>query len=157
VELPNNRWEEIKPTRGLFTLCQLHDVFLWIGRGNLDVQNESTEPLEAFGYQDAEFIPYFDKRPPASTDQTKVLVSAYRKEDGKVLLFIGNIGRQPATTTVKVDLERLGFTGKVSAIDQVNEESVPMEGNTLILDVEDEGFRVIRLEKFAAPELNIWG
>ncbi|MBQ6473758.1 MAG: hypothetical protein IJJ33_17360 [Victivallales bacterium] len=158
TELTGKNREAVKPTRGLFVLTQLHDVFIWAVRANLQVQEECTAPLEKFGYQDAEFIPYFDPQPPAAADQPRVLVSAYRRKDtGKVLLFIGNLGRKPAATTVTVDLARLGLSGKVNAIDQVNENPVPMQNNQIKLEVEDEGFRMIRLEKFAPPEINIWG
>ena len=157
-ELPRPQWSKVKPTRGLFTLTQLHDVFIFNVRTNHQVLEESTSFLEKFGYQDAEFIPYFDPKPPAVTDQPRVLVSAYRRKDtGKVLLFIGNLGRKPAKTTVTIDFARLGLSGKVNAIDQVNEQPVPIQDNHIKLDVEDEGFRMIRLEKFFPPEINVWG
>jgi hypothetical protein len=79
-----------EPTRGLMALLMLHDVAVWPEQSNVSEVNRAVDALRLFGYEDAEFRPYFATEPPASSDLEDVYVSAY--ENGRDwLLIIGNL------------------------------------------------------------------
>ncbi|MFA6931031.1 MAG: glycoside hydrolase domain-containing protein, partial [Lentisphaeria bacterium] len=102
------------------------------------------------------FIPYFDELPPATSDIKNVYVSAYRKTNHDVLLFIGNISLKTANATITIDFKRLGVNPK-SVIDHVSGKELKLDNNNLKLEIEDEGYRMLRIEHSQVPEINIWG
>ncbi|MDA8095083.1 MAG: hypothetical protein M0T84_14490 [Betaproteobacteria bacterium] len=82
-----------RPTRALMALLMLHDVAPWPLHCNVDEVNRALADLDAFGYAEASFYPYFAQTPPATTGARDVYVSAYKRKDGAWLLVAGNLSR----------------------------------------------------------------
>ena len=106
---------------------------------------------------DTEFIPYFDPRPPARCVHPGVYVSAYRKAaDRSVLLIVGNLKRNAVECEIGIDGKRLDMT-PASAADWQTGETLKLDNGKIRLKVEGQGYRLIRVQNFQVPEINIWG
>jgi hypothetical protein len=104
----------IAPTRGLAALVMLHDVVVWPIWSNINVWNTMYDALDKFGYVESTFIPYWAANPPALTNMKDVYISAYKRNDGRALVVVGNTSRDPRSGTVTLNATSLGLpTGKV--------------------------------------------
>jgi hypothetical protein len=112
------RRNQAEPTRGLAGLAILHDVTIWPVWCNVAAVQKLREAKDAFGMDDAEFIPYFDATPPAATDMNDFYISAYKKPDGNVLLAVVNTSNEARSGAVMINTKRIG-------IDAVNIVSWP--------------------------------
>jgi hypothetical protein len=137
---------KIEPTRGLMGLLLLHDVNVWPIWCNGAVVDEAFQALDAFGYADSAFIPYFDPAPPASTDLKDVYASAYRKADGSVLLLVANLGREERSGRVRVDLQRCGLRN-ARALNWPDQTPLPLADGVLELQIPGLGYRLVALGK----------
>ena len=144
-ELDTAHQAQIEPTRGMMALLMLHDVSPWPVWCNRAVVGEAFAALDAFGYVDAEFIPYFDPKPPATTDMADVYVSAYRRSDGRVLLIVSNLSKQDRTGTVTVNATRLG-TGLGKVLHWPGKQPLAVTKGRLPLDVPRLGYRMVVIE-----------
>ncbi len=157
-ELSIENGKKIKPTRGLMTMLLLHDTKLW-AKNNLNnraVVVAAQSALDEFEYVDAHFIPYFDEKPPAVTDNKDVYVSAYKKADGAVLLIIGNVGAKTVDCVVTIDFDRLGIVPD-KILDWPSKKVLEHQDNKLNVQVEGEGYVMVLLKNFIVPEVNLWG
>ncbi len=133
---------EPEPTRGLMSLLMIHDVSPWAIWCNMDVVNEAWAALDEFGYVHAEFIPYFDPRPPATTNMNDVYVSAYRRSDRRSLLIVANLAKEDRTVEVRINGQRLGpqLSGAMSWPDK---QPLALTGNRVHVDIPKSGYRMI--------------
>ncbi len=92
----------IEPTRGLMGLLMLHDITVWPLWCNLAEANKALKALDRFGYADSQFIPYFGSSSPATTTTSKLLVSAYKKDQNESLLVVVNVSKSPIEDKVCV-------------------------------------------------------
>lgn len=105
--------DQVEPTRGLAGLLMIHDVAPWAIWCNTTVFDEAFSALDAFGYVNAEFVPYFAPEPPATTNMPDVYASAYRLK-GKALLIVANLSRDDRQGTVRLNPKALGVrAGKI--------------------------------------------
>ena len=158
-ELSRENAAKVEPTRGLITMLMLHDTKLWVRNRtvNHEVVIRAQKALDRFGYADTEFIPYFDSRPPARCVHPGVYVSAYRKAaDRSVLLIVGNLKRNAVECEIGIDGKRLDMT-PASAADWQTGETLKLDNGKIRLKVEGQGYRLIRVQNFQVPEINIWG
>jgi hypothetical protein len=133
---------EVEPTRGMMGLLMIHDVSVWPIWCNLNVVDRALEALDAFGYVEAEFIPYFDPAPPAASDMKDVYTSAYRRADGRALVVVANLSRENRAGQLRIDRTRLGLPdGRIFTWP----EKQPLESaaGRLRLDVPRLGYRML--------------
>jgi hypothetical protein len=137
--------DKVEPTRGLMALLMIHDVAIWPLWCNLDVVNEALYALDEFGYSNAEFIPYFDAVPPAASTLKDVYVSAYKRPDGKVLLIIGNLGKESREGEITINTKRLGIkTDKI--ITWPDKQQISLKGDGVIrVYIPRQGYRMVVL------------
>jgi hypothetical protein len=137
---------QIEPTRGLAALTMLHDVSVWPIWSNVSVWNEMYDALDAFGYVDSEFIPYFDPNPPASTDMQDVYISVYKRSDGRALAIVGNTSREDRSGTITLSAKRIGLpaTGVLLWPDKT---PVTQDGEKIKLDVPRLGYKMLLIGK----------
>ena len=136
--------QQMEPTRGLMALLMVHDINVWPIWCNAKVIDDAFAALDEFGYVDAEFIPYFDPEPPASTDLADIHASAYRRVDGTVLLVVANVGKEDREGDVRIDLQRLGLAD-AKAISWPDRAELAMTDGLLKLAVPRLGYRMVRL------------
>ena len=141
-QLKGRAAEEIEPTRGLMALLMIHDVGIWPIWCNLTVANEALKALDKFGIIDAEFIPYFDPRPPATTTIPDTYVSAYRRADGRALLIAANLGAETRHGDIRVDLERLGIrSGTIES--WPDRRPLPLHDDIMTIDIPKHGYALL--------------
>ncbi len=136
----------VEPTRGMMGLLMIHDVSLWNIWCNPEVVNEAYRALDEFGYQDSEFLPYFDPRPPARTELKDVYASAYRRADGKALLVIANLGKADRQGTVTIDAKRLGLP-LTKVISWPDKTPLAVKDGRLDLPIPRLGYRMVVVER----------
>jgi hypothetical protein len=149
IVLPEFRGQaarDIQPTRGLAALVMLHDSSVWPIWSNSEAWKEMYDALDAFGYVDSEFIPYFDPNPPASTDMKDVLISVYKRKDGRALAIVGNTSREDRSGTVTLSAKRIGLptSGVLSWPDKT---ALAQDGGKIKLDVPRLGYRMLLIGK----------
>ena len=136
--------QQVGPTRGLMALLMVYDVSPWPIWCNGKVVNLAFEALDQFGYVDAEFIPYFDPTPPATTQMPDVYVSAYKKPDGRVLLIISNLSKGDRQGVVTTNATRLGT--KLSTVtDWPGKQPLTVPNGNLVLEVPKLGYRMVAI------------
>ncbi|NUP99338.1 MAG: hypothetical protein HUU35_05725, partial [Armatimonadetes bacterium] len=144
--LPEFRGEyarQVAPTRGLMGLLLIHDVQPWNLWCNAEVVNAMFRALDAFGYVESRFVPYFDPRPPARTALPNVQVSAYLR-DGRALLVVANLDREPKQGVVTIDAGRLGLPlGEVVTWPEC--QPVQRQGSDLTVSMEGLDYRLLLL------------
>ncbi len=144
-EFPSDLAKAVEPTRGLMGLLMIHDVSPWPIWCNAAVMNEALDALDEFGYVDADFVPYFDPAPPATTDMKDVYVSAYTRP-GRALLIAANLSRENREGNVRINADRLGLAGD-SPMSWPDKKPLPLTDKALRLDVPRLGYRMIVVEK----------
>jgi hypothetical protein len=147
-EFPASYARQVEPTRGLMALLMLHDTAIWLDSAsvcNLQVANEALAALDEFGYVDADFLPYFDPQPPATTTMTDVLVSGYRRADGKVLLIVGNLAKEDRQGAVTLNAKKLG-PGAMKVTTWPDRKAVTVNEGRMEFDVPRLGYRMLLVE-----------
>jgi hypothetical protein len=132
---------QVEPTRGLVAMLMVHDVAPWVIWCNAKVFEEAFDALDAFGYVDAGFVPYFDPKPPAATEMKGVLVSAYTKP-GKALVIVANLSREDRSGTVRIDFARLGLKPG-AVLSWPDKKAMTLNGDVVTLDVPKQGYRLL--------------
>lgn len=133
--------EQIEPSRCLMAMLMIHDVIPWIQWCNSTPIIEAFEALDKFGYIDSEFIPYFDKTPPAITEMKDVYISMYKKS-GKALAIIANLSREDRSGTVKINEKRIGISPK-ELVSWPDKTPVEYKDNNLFLSIPKQGYRMV--------------
>jgi hypothetical protein len=110
--LPEFRDEKMRatqPTRGLAALVMLHDTSVWPIWSNAAVWVPMFNALDAFGYMDSKFIPYWQSTPPATTDMKDVYISVYKRNDGRALAIVGNTSKEARSGSVTLNAKAIGL------------------------------------------------
>jgi hypothetical protein len=142
----NKAIAEVAPTRELMAILILHDAGVWpLERCNAKEAQEIYDKLAAFGYGDADFIPYFDAEPPAVTAMKGVYVSVYKRPDGRALAFVANLSKEDCTGSISFDEKRIGFPIK-SISSWRDTAPVQVEGRTVNLALAKSDYRMLLLE-----------
>jgi hypothetical protein len=145
-EFDPERRTQIEPTRGLAALVMLHDTAVWPIWSNGAVWAKMYDALDAFGYVESEFIPYFDETPPATTDMKDVYISVYKRADGRALAIIGNTSKEARTGTVTLNSKRIGLpvTGVLSWPDK---KPFAQSGDKIEISVPGLDYRMVLIGK----------
>ncbi len=138
--------KKVEPTRGLVGLLLLHDIQPWPIWSNPAPWNEAFDALDAFGYTDSDFIPYFDKTPPATTEMKDVYASAYKRDDGRVLMVVVNTSREERSGTIRLNGKRLGVPTD-SVISWPDKAPAQRAGDVVTLMVPGQGYRMLVVAK----------
>jgi hypothetical protein len=86
----------------------VHDISPVVLWSNPQPFKDAFNALDAFGYADAEFIGYFEKTPPATSNMKDVYVSVYKRNDGRALAIVANLSKEERSGTVTLDAKRIG-------------------------------------------------
>jgi hypothetical protein len=127
------------PTENLVSMAALHDVPLWAGFTNLDVINEYWQAQADFGFEDAEFCPYWEN-PPVTTTATDVKISLYRKPKA-LLAVVVNFSKDDK----EVELSLPDEPGACSVI-LPRGTSISGKGRTWKLPVRAKNFALVKIE-----------
>lgn len=100
--------------------------------------------MDGFGACSARWLPYWGGSGAIAGNES-VKVSAYAKP-GKALLFISHLKREPLSSSVRLDRQRLGLaSGELRAFDALTGASVALENDTLPLSFDTMSYRLIEV------------
>jgi hypothetical protein len=104
--------------------------------------------MDRFGTGGAAWRPYWSTEPVATADREDVKVSAWVRE-GRALLFVSHLKREPATARVRVDRRRIGLgaADTLRASDAFGGAGVAMRGEEIELGFEGMSYRVVEVGK----------
>jgi hypothetical protein len=153
TEFAGDNIKRAEPARGLMALLMVHDVPVWAvpWSCNLKPVADAYDALDAFGYADAEFIPYFDPNPPAVTAMKDVYISVYKRADGCALAIVANLSREDRSGSIHFDAGRIGLPLD-SVMSWPDKGAVKRDGDTVDLDVPGLGYRMLLIGKL--PDSN---
>ena len=137
--------KQVEPTRGMMGLLMIHDVNVWPIWCNTAVVVEAFSALDAFGYVDADFVPYFDPQPPAATEMKDVYASAYKKA-GRALVIVANLSREDRQGEVRLDAGRLGVP-LTKVVTWPDKQPVAVAGDKVRLEVPRLGYRMLMISR----------
>jgi len=138
--------KEVEPTRGLAALLLLHDVTVWPVWCNVSVIKTMRDAKDAFGMDNAEFIPYFDSSPPAVADMKDVYISVYKKPDGRTLIVVGNTSNDPRNGTVTLNTKRIGIDA-AKVLSWPDQKPVSLNDNTIPITIPGRDYQLFVMEK----------
>lgn len=143
--LPEFRDEAMRarePTRGLATLVMLHDTSVWPIWSNSGAWVPMFNALDAFGYVESEFIPYWQSTPPATTDMKDVYISVYKRDDGRALAIIGNTSKEARSGSVTLDAKVIGLdTSQV--LSWPDKKPVTRNGDKIEIAMDGQDYRML--------------
>ena len=135
-----------QPTRGLAALVMLHDTNVWSAFSAHSVWNQMRKELDAFGFVQSTFIPYWDKTPPATTEMKDVYVSVYKRDDGRALAIVGNTSKEARTGTITLNAKRLGLD-TAPVVSWPDKKAVKRNGDTIDVSVPGLDYRMLLIGK----------
>jgi hypothetical protein len=145
-EFDADRAKLIEPTRGLMALLMAHDVGVWAIWCNTAVVDEAYAALDEFGTVEAEFLPYFAAVPPAATELADVIVSGYRRADGRVLLVVANLSREARTGVVRLNPAGLKLAAAARVLAWPEKTAVALAEQKVTVEVPGLGYRLLLVE-----------
>ena len=115
--------------------------------GNLDqlgIVSPIWRALDEFGYSSAKWLPYW-KDSGVKCDDGSVKASVWAK-NGKALIFVSHLKREPLVTVLRLDREKLGISGEVTATDALTGKPLTLPGDRLPIDFAGMSYRIVRIE-----------
>jgi hypothetical protein len=138
--------KQVEPTRGMMALLLVHDVSLWADVCNVAVVDQVYAEVDAFGIVETDFLPYFAAVPPATTNMPDVLVSGYRRADGRVLLVLANLAREARSGAVTLNPAGLRLTNIAQVLAWPEKTRMTSDGQRLAFTVPGLGYRLLVVE-----------
>ncbi len=92
-----------------------------------------------------DFLGYWENGAYLNTGDTELYGSFHVRRGEKVLLALFNREQAPVERTSYIDLEALGFSGTVYAMDAVTKESIAIVDHSMTLDYHPESYRLIQI------------
>jgi hypothetical protein len=100
--------------------------------------------MDKFGAPSAKWMPYW-KGSGVTADSSSVKASAWTK-DGKALVFVSHLRREPLTSSLRLDSDRLGLRlSGLAAVDALSGEALKMTGDVLSVDFSGMTYRLIEI------------
>ena len=145
-------------TVSMLAVMLLHDIETWPAyRVDRSVCDRVWRAMERFDTHGATFHGYWAPSPAVGADREGVYLSHYR-QPGRVLLVVSNLGESAVRTALHVDRDRVGLArGGLQAMDMMNGRSLALDGETLAIDVDRHGFRLVALGTGRLDHLGSYG
>jgi hypothetical protein len=134
---------EPRGTPNLAAYLLLHDVQPWPIWSDGATWTRLYDALDAFGYTEARFLPYWE--PTGVTCDPQVLVSCYLRE-GKVLLAVMNTG-EATEARLDLDLGRLGLAGVSAATDALRGDTMRLGFRGITVPLDEHQGRVVEVRE----------
>ena len=138
-----------EPTRELMGMLMIHDVNIAPSDNtcNLAEITKALDLLDDFGYVDSEFVPYFSSRAVAKTSgMPGVYASAYRKEDGSILIVAANLTRTDRSGELILQSENLP-PKQFRIVTHPGKKAVPVTDRRIPLRVPARDYRMFILSE----------
>lgn len=145
-EFDAEHYMQVQPTRGLAALVLLHDSAVWPIFSNSGVWVPMYNALDAFGYEDSEFIPYWASTPPATTDMKDVYISVYKSSDGRALAIIGNTSKEARSGTVTLNANAIGLP-TAGVLSWPDKKPLAQDGDKIEISVPGLDYQMVLIGK----------
>ncbi len=97
---------------------------------------------DRFGIASAKWLPYWKGSGVTSSDGS-VKASAFARQ-GKALIFVSHLKREPASTTITLDRAKLGLkSGALSAVDAISGKPLTLTGESIPIEFDGMSWRLI--------------
>jgi hypothetical protein len=123
----------------------LHDVLVRgsLG-GNLELESKLWKGMEAFGRDEAVFIPYWEDNYVDLGPTEEIMASVWSRAEEGAVVIVSNLGGAKADVTVDLDLEGLALPAQVTATDLITEVPMPVkDGGVVEFPLDSFAFRVL--------------
>ncbi len=127
------------------TVAWLHGVEVRPGSlGQLTTCSRIWGVMDRFGITSATWLPYWSNSGVVSGDSS-VKISAWSR-DGRALLFVSHLKREPASTVLRIDRKRLRLgAGTLSATDTLAGKTLTFKDDTLAINFTGMEYRIIEV------------
>jgi hypothetical protein len=114
------------------------------GPDQLGIVSPIWRAMDKFGVPSAKWLPYW-KGSGVTADDGSVKASAWAK-NGRALIFVSHLKREPLPTLLRLDRKKLGLTSeKLTAVDAITGEALKPAGNALPIDFPGMTYRLIEV------------
>ena len=100
---------------------------------------------DEFGITGAEMLPYWSNGDVIQCNPEGVYATAYQRPDKGLVLFVSNLGDEPAEAKVTLKLDQLSLGAQAQAWDALTGEAVQMDGGAMGLEMGSWEYRVVRV------------
>jgi|GEM_PF-2595010 len=153
----NPEYNKPKYEQRMLSIMLLHDVLTSWGYWQ-EGYARMWKVLNDFGIDDAEFIPYWDKRKPITVSafdpkpaeyslSAPVLVSVYNCSGKRALVVIGNTSEVGIHASVNIDAKALGFTTPIRARDAYNPDINLLNGGSVDMDIPELEYKLLLVDE----------
>lgn len=114
------------------------------GPDQLSIVSPIWRAMDKFGATSAKWLPYW-KGSGVACDASSVKASAWVK-NGKALIFVSHLKREPLPTLLRLDRQKLGLTSeKLTAVDAITGEALKPAGSAIPIDFSGMTYRLIEV------------
>ena len=146
----SHSYEPMHTMYGLLNGC---GVWVQGATGRNDTQRKTVNlwnTYDAFGYRDAEWVPYFkaEERGLARVASEDAKASLYLREGEGALLVVGNTLHEAVGTQVTVDLAQMGLAGAdLRAYNALSGREIPLDDGALDVRIRPVSFVLVRIDR----------
>jgi len=102
--------------------------------------------MDAFGRDEAKWLPYWENADFVGTNPPQVKVSLYNRPEQGLIAVVANMGRDDCEAQVAFDLQALKQPAELTAKDVVTERRIPVTGGRLQVPLGSLEHVIVRLE-----------
>jgi hypothetical protein len=119
-------------------------------RGRAFADGRALEGLRPFSLQPGRDVSLLGPRKSAALRAPGVYATGYQRSQDGLLAFVSNLGETDVSARVRLDLRRLGLTGRLSAWDALSQMPIPLTDATRVLHIGRWQYRLLRIGAAAA-------
>ena len=135
-----------EPTTHLMGLILLHDMNIWPLWLNRKVAGETFAVLDDWGYNDAQFFPYWHNADLIGGQSDAIKASVYRKPGGGALVCVVNDTRQAQTAALTVQWDKLKSAGELTVTDAFSKAPVVVDGAKVSVEIQPLQYRLLQVK-----------
>lgn len=131
----------------LLAMVTLHGSMISAGDPEVTFKRTAIwRALDAFGYEEAQWLPYWKNRNLATSSLDDVKVSMYRRKE-RVMLIVANVDDKTVEATVDLDLGALGLPEDFLAIEGRTGEVFSTSGSKIMVSLKPRDMHMIVLSQ----------
>ena len=129
------------------SLALLHDVLVRpSSMEDVEVSSKMWKAMDAFGRDEATWLPYWENSDYVRTSSPQVKVSLYNRPEKGLIAVVANTGRDDCQSQVTFNLQALKQRAELTAMDVVTERQIPVTGGRLQVPLDSLEHVMVRLK-----------
>jgi hypothetical protein len=135
---------KLKNYRQSVALAILHDIPVRPEKpADLDAISALWKVRDEFGVKQARWLPYWSNADVVKVETKDCYVSLFAHPDGRVLVYVSNLGKAAADVRLSLNLDKLALPANVTAKDAISKAAVKMENGDITLNIPAQDYRII--------------